>query len=49
MNHLTSDNLVTPVSQMMVPPTPEVNQENLHIPSEDYNYAPPSYEELFGK
>ena len=49
MNHLTSDNLVTPESRTMAAHTPAIVQENLHIPNEQYNYAPPSYEELFGK
>ena len=50
MNHLTSDSLSFPV-ETSAPNPPQSLQQRFHIQArEEYNdYAPPSYEELFGK
>ena len=49
MNHLTSENLSFPVEGSASNP-PQSLQQRFQIPTEEYNdYAPPSYEELFGK
>ena len=50
MNHLTRENLSFPV-ETSLPNTPQSLQQRFHIQArEEYNdYAPPSYEELFGK
>ena len=49
MNNLTSDNLILPLNESTPNPAQSL-QRRFQIQSEEYNdYAPPSYEELFGK
>ena len=50
MNHLTSENLSFPV-ETNAPSPPQSLQQRFRIQTrEEYNdFAPPSYEELFGK